>query len=130
MYLSQNTAQYPAQQRLTNLPAGSIVTMGLVGAMLGGVVTAARDMRDVRSGTMTKNELTGDVLKEAAGTGLATAVGTAAGAMFFRNGTLALVTMAAVGIGTKYLYDGLVNARAEAEPAAEVASAKTKSKKA
>jgi uncharacterized membrane protein YhiD involved in acid resistance len=129
MSLYQYNQTYPTQQRLTNLPAGAIATMGLVGAMLGGVVTAARDMRDVRAGTMTRSDLTGDVLKEAVGTGLATAVGTAAGAAFFRNGALALATMAAVGIGTKYLYDGLVSAAADAKTAA-TAPVKATNKKA
>ena len=115
MYLYQNNQQYPAQQRLTTLPAGAIATMGLVGALLGGVVTAARDMRDVRAGTMERGEMVGDVVKESLGTGLATAVGTAAGGTVFRNGALALATMAVVGIGTKYLYDGVVSAAREAK---------------
>lgn len=129
MYLYQNNQTYPTQQRLTNLPVGAIATMGLVGAMLGGVVTAARDMREVRAGTMTRGEVAGDVLKEAVGTGLATAAGTAAGGAFFRNGFLALGTMAVVGIGTKYLYDGLVNAASEAKTAAS-APVKATTKKA
>ena len=41
MYLSQYKQQYPTQQRLANLPVGALATMGLVGAMLGGVVTAS-----------------------------------------------------------------------------------------
>jgi hypothetical protein len=129
MYLYQNNQNYPTQSRLTNLPVGAIATMGLVGAMLGGVVTAARDMRDVRTGAMTRNEVVGDVLKEAVGTGLATAAGTAAAGAFFRNGALALATMAAVGIGTKYLYDGVVNAARESKSAA-TAPVKATSKKA
>jgi hypothetical protein len=130
MYLYQyNQQQYPAQQRLTNLPVGAIATMGLVGAMLGGVVTAARDMRKVSSGAMTRSEVAGDVIKEALGTGLATAVGTAAGGAVFRNGALALATMAVVGVGTKYLYDGLVNAACDAKTA-EAAPVKVTNKKA
>ena len=129
MYLYQNNQQYPAQQRLTTLPAGAIATMGLVGALLGGVVTAARDMRDVRAGTMERGEMLGDVVKESLGTGLATAVGTAAGGMVFRNGALALATMAVVGIGTKYLYDGVVSAARDAKKTAE-APVKATNKKA
>lgn len=118
MYLYQYNQAYPTKQQLTSLPVGAIATMGFVGAMLGGVVTAARDMREVREGSMTRGEVMGDVLKEAVGTGLATAVGTAAGGAVFRNGALALATMAAVGIGTKYLYDGLVGAACDAKKAA------------
>ncbi|MEA4857945.1 MAG: hypothetical protein AAGU21_20270 [Solidesulfovibrio sp.] len=129
MYLYQNTQQYPTPQRLTTLPAGAIATMGLVGALLGGVVTAARDMRDVRAGTMERGEMLGDVVKESLGTGLATAVGTAAGGMVFRNGALALATMAVVGIGTKYLYDGMASAACEAKKTAE-APVKATNKKA
>lgn len=129
MYLSQYNQQYPTQQRLTSLPVGAIATMGLVGALLGGVVTAARGMRDVKAGTMERGEMVGDVVKESLGTGLATAVGTAAGGMVFRNGALALATMAVVGIGTKYLYDGLVGAACEAKKTAE-APVKATNKKA
>ena len=129
MYLYQYNQQYPTQQRLTNLPVGAIATMGLVGAMLGGVVTAARDIRKVNSGAMTRSEVAGDVIKEALGTGLATAVGTAAGGMVFRNGPLALATMAVVGVGTKYLYDGLVNAACDAKTA-DTAPVKVTTKKA
>jgi hypothetical protein len=129
MYLSQYNQQYPSQQRLTTLPAGAIATMGLVGALLGGVVTAARDMREVRAGTMDRGEMVGDVVKESLGTGLATAVGTAAGGAVFRNGALALATMAVVGIGTKYLYDGLVTAACDANKTAD-APVKATNKKA
>jgi len=131
MYPYQNNQQYPTPQRLSNLPAGAIATMGLVGALLGGVVTAARDMRGVRAGTMERGEMVGDVVKESLGTGLATAVGTAAGGMVFRNGALALAlaTMAIVGIGTKYLYDGVVSAARDAKKTAE-APVKATNKKA
>jgi hypothetical protein len=129
MYPYQNNQQYPTPQRLSNLPADAIATMGLVGALLGGVVTAARDMRDVRAGNMERGEMVGDVVKESLGTGLATAVGTAAGGMVFRNGALALATMAIVGIGTKYLYDGVVSAARDAKKTAE-APVKATNKKA
>lgn len=132
MYSSTYPQNTYTQQRLTNLPVGAVATMGLVGALLGGVVTAARDMRGVRAGTMDQGELAGDVLKEALGTGLATAAGTAAGGVFFRNGVLALATMAAVGVGTKYLYDGLVGAAraARTEKSAVDVPVKVTSKKA
>jgi len=129
MYLTQYNQAYPTQQRLTNLPVGAVVTMGLVGGLLGGIVTAARDMRDVKAGTMDRGEMIGDVVKESLGTGLATAVGTAAGGAVFRNGALALATMAVVGIGTKYLYDGVVNAAREAKTNAD-APVKATNKKA
>ena len=92
-------------------------------------MTAARDMRKVNSGAMTRSEVAGDVIKEALGTGLATAVGTAAGGVVFRNGPLALATMAVVGVGTKYLYDGLVNAACDAKTA-DTAPVKVTNKKA
>ena len=129
MYLYQNNQTYPTQQRLTNLPVGAIATMGMVGAMLGGVITAARDMREVRSGAMTRSEVVGDVLKEAVGTGIATAVGTAAAGTVFRNSALALGAMVVVGVGAKYLYDGVVNAATSAK-AVDDAPVKATSKKA
>ncbi len=129
MYAFQYNQTYPTQTRLSNLPVGAVTAMGLVGAMLGGVAAAARDLRATRDGTMTRNEAMGDVVKEAVGTGLATAVGTAAGGLVFRNGALALATMAVVGVGTKYLYDGVVNAacRTKTDAAAPVRATNKKS---
>lgn len=126
MYLTQNNQAYPTQQRLANLPVGAVATMGLVGGLLGGIVTAARDMRDVKAGTMERGEMVGDVVKESLGTGLATAVGTAAGGLVFRNGALALATMVAVGVGTKYLYDGLITAASDAKKTAAPVKATNK----
>ncbi|MFZ5812516.1 MAG: hypothetical protein ACOY4F_10775 [Thermodesulfobacteriota bacterium] len=128
MSIQQKTQTYPIRQ---TLPVGAVTAMGLAGAVIGGTVAAAKDLRQVKEGDMTREAAAGHVLKEAVGTGLATAVGAVAGTLF-RSSFLGLVTMAAVGIGTKYLYDGVtglavtrVKARAatkaESKPAAKPA---------
>ncbi|NMC49145.1 MAG: magnetosome protein MamC [Desulfovibrio sp.] len=129
MSIQQKTQTYPIRQ---TLPVGAVTAMGLAGAVIGGTVAAAKDLRQVKEGDMTREAAAGHVLKEAVGTGLATAVGAVAGTLF-RSSVLGLVTMAAVGIGTKYLYDGVtglaatkVKARAatkaESKPAAKTAA--------
>ena len=120
MYFSQYNQQYPARQSLTGLPVGAVAAMGMVGAMLGGIVAAARDARALEDGEKNRKEAAGDIVKEAVGTGLAAAVGAAAGGAFFRSGPLALAAMAAVGIGTKYLYDGLTGTTCRLNKNAEV----------
>ncbi len=140
MSIQQKTQTYPIRQ--TALPVGAVTAMGLAGAVIGGTVAAAKDLRQVKEGDMTREAAAGHVLKEAVGTGLATAVGAVAGT-FFRSSLLGLVTMAAVGIGTKYLYDGVTglaaskvkaSAKTVAKPAAKTTAkaetAKTETAKA
>ncbi|WP_034641188.1 magnetosome protein MamC [Desulfovibrio inopinatus] len=109
MALYTSPAYVPSQYQQTRLPVGAVATMGLVGAMMGGMVAAARGIRDSQTESTTRGEILGHVLKESVGAGLAAAAGTAAAGVVSRNSALSLVAMTAVGIGTKYFYDGLVN---------------------
>ncbi|WP_176636850.1 magnetosome protein MamC [Desulfolutivibrio sulfoxidireducens] len=134
MSIQQKTQTYPI--RPAALPVGAVTAMGLAGAVIGGTVAAAKDLRQVKEGDMTREAAAGHILKEAVGTGLATAVGAVAGT-FFRSSILGLAAMAAVGIGTKYIYDGVTGlavikakaAKAAAKPAAKT-TAKTETAKA
>ena len=121
MYSYPQNQYYPSQYRQTTLPAGALATMGFAGAVIGGAVAAARDLRRVKDGAMTREHAVGDVVKEAVGSGLATAAGAAAAGTFFRSSALSLAAMAVVGVGTKYLFDGLFGSEPRPADTAEKA---------
>ncbi|MDQ7832573.1 MAG: hypothetical protein RDU30_12630 [Desulfovibrionaceae bacterium] len=119
MHIQQKEQTYPLRQ--TGLPVGAITAMGAAGAIIGGTAAAAKDLRQVKEGDMTREAAAGHILKEALGSGLATAAGAVAGT-FFRSGVLGLAAMAVVGVGTKYLYDGVAGLAAEKAKAAKSAA--------
>jgi hypothetical protein len=125
MHIQQKEQTYPLRQ--TALPVGAITAMGAAGAIIGGTAAAAKDLRQVKSGEMTREAAAGHILKEAVGSGLATAAGAVAGA-FFRSSVLGLAAMAVVGVGTKYLYDGVAGLAAEKAKSAAKTVAKTVTK--
>jgi len=125
MHIQQKEQTYPLRQ--TALPVGAITAMGAAGAIIGGTAAAAKDLRQVKNGDMTREAAAGHILKEALGSGLATAAGAVAGT-FFRTNILGLAAMAVVGVGTKYLYDGVAGLAAEKAKSAAKTVAKTVTK--
>lgn len=86
------------------LPAS--IAMGITGAIVGGTVAAARGIKDIRDNNAGKNEVVTDVIRESAGSGLSTAIGTAAvGTFKLTNPILGGLSFAAITIGTKCLWD-------------------------
>jgi hypothetical protein len=123
MNQNQYYQAYPQTQTRTVLPVGGIVAMGLAGAVITAVGATARGLRDAKDGAKTRAEVVTDVAREALGGGLATAAGAAVAGTVFRSGALSLAAMAAVGIGVKYVYDGMAASVCSAAPA-EAAPAK------
>ena len=121
---------YPPQAYTTPVaPASGVFAMGVAGALITATSTAARGVRDVQSGLKTRQEAVNTVVKESLGAGLAVAAGAAVGKTLFRSGPACLLTMLAVGVGAKYVYDGMVdNALRAAAPAEETARNKTPKK--
>lgn len=119
----QQYQAYPQTQTRPALPVGGVVAMGLAGAVITAIGATARGLRDAKTGAKTRSEVIGDVAKEALGGGLATAAGAAVAGAVFRSNALSLAAMAAVGIGVKYAYDGMVGSVCTAAPA-EAAPAK------
>ncbi|QTA86996.1 magnetosome protein MamC [Desulfonema magnum] len=84
------------------------LTMGGVGAIVGGTGAAARNIRQVKSGEINRQEAMGNVIKEAAGAGVATATATAVVGSFGTNrGLLSLLGLVVVATGTKYFWDAI-----------------------
>lgn len=128
---THQSAQTPTLRR--DMPVGAVTTLGLFGLILGATQATARDIRKVKAGEMTREAALADIARDAAGCGLATAVGAAAAGTFFGSGILGLTTMAAVSVGARYFYDGLLQKEkaCETSPAPKPkAEAKTSAAKA
>ena len=91
---------------------GAVAATGLAGALVGGAVAAAKGAREIKEGK-DKSELVRVVAKEALGSGLALAAGAFVAKSLFRSTPLGFVSMLAVSIGAKYVYDGLACSLAE-----------------
>ncbi len=86
------------------LPA-AVGAAGTIGTVVGGTVAAARNIKRVGDGEMTKGEAVSDVAKESVGTGIATAAGVAVTGALGIGGLLGFVGIMGVAAGTKYLWD-------------------------
>ncbi|WP_027179988.1 magnetosome protein MamC [Maridesulfovibrio bastinii] len=102
------------------LPA-AVTASGTVGAVVGGTVAVAKDIKKVKDGSMTKKEAAGDVARESLGTGLSTAAGVAVIGAAGIGGVVGLLGIVGVASGTKYLWDKAFASKAE-KKAAVVAS--------
>ena len=84
----------------------TVTGMGALGALVGGAVTTAQVIPQVRKNEMSAQEATRTVLKEAAGTGLSTAAGAAVVGAAGLGGFLSLMAAwLAVATGAKYLWN-------------------------
>ncbi|WP_320170492.1 hypothetical protein [Maridesulfovibrio sp.] len=100
----------------TLLPA-AVSASGTVGAVVGATVAAARDIKRVNDGTMTKSEAATDIGLEAVGTGLSTAAGVAVVGAAGIGGLLGLAGIVGVAAGTKYLWNRTFGGRAASKTA-------------
>ena len=85
------------------------VAAGFTGAVVGGTVAVAKNLHQVRKGTIQKGEAVKSVLGESAGAGVATASAAAVvGVSGLGNSLLGLVGFVGVAAGTKYLWDSVM----------------------
>ncbi len=89
----------------------SVLTFGGGGAVIGGAAAAARNIRRVAEAEMSREEAVANTLKEAAGTGLATASAAAAVQAVGATGVLSLLGVLAVATGVKYLWNTATTAK-------------------
>ncbi len=102
------------------------LAMGTLGALVGGTMAAAKNIRSVKEGDMAREEAVRGVVREAAGTGLATAAATAVVGTLGITGFAAGVGIVALATGTKYLWDAGTNKMAASEPEAAPATVEKK----
>jgi len=81
----------------------------VAGAVIGGAVSAAKQYRDFKDGKVTKEKAAENTVKEAAGTGLATAAGAAVAGTLGLGLFASLAAFTVVSAGMKYLWDSKVN---------------------
>lgn len=80
----------------------------VAGAIIGGAVSAAKQMKDVKEGKLTKEKAIENTVKDATGTGLATAAGMAVASGLGMGLVMSIVAMTAASAGVKYLWDSSI----------------------
>jgi hypothetical protein len=125
MPYSNHPVARAATTNVSRLVPRAALTLGGVGAVIGGASAAAKNIRRVKEAEVNREEAVKDTIKEAAGAGLATAAATAVVGAVGATGFLSLLGVLAVATGTKYLWD---TATSPAQ-APEAAPAEAKPKK-
>ncbi|MFK5953430.1 MAG: hypothetical protein QM498_10265 [Desulfobacterium sp.] len=120
----QNTV-YPPVSRIA-------LTVGTVGAIVGGTNAAAKNIRKVNNNEINKETAVKEVFKEAAGVGVAIGAATAVvKTVTPRSNILGIVGIIAVATGTKMLWDSATgkkeNSAQKNSPTDEVTAAQEKS---
>lgn len=87
------------------LGAGSVLGAAVAGAVVGASLTAAKNIKKVKNGEKTREEVLGEFLKEAGTCGLATAAGALAVRLVGLGSVVGLIGFIPVTIGAKYLMD-------------------------
>lgn len=96
----------------------------LVGTVAGSVDAAARDIRKIKNGEMSRRDAALDVAREAGTTGLATGAAVAVLGALGLGGVLSVLGVAAVATGAKYLLDSAVDKVPAAKTRPKTAPAK------
>lgn len=94
-----------------------VVKGGLAGAFIGGALSAAKNIKDCKDKTITRQQAINNTIKDATGAGLATAAGFLAASVVGFAGLGALVVATGAITGTKYLLDNTGIKRAKENPA-------------
>lgn len=103
------TSNHPAVHNAIRTVPRSVpqvaLAMGGVGAVIGGSAAAAKNIREVREGRISRDAAVRNTIRETAGAGLSTATATAVVGAVGATGFLSLLGIVAVATGTKYLWD-------------------------
>lgn len=102
---------------MTALGSRIVANGGIAGALVGGALSAAKNMRDCKNQTITKEQAVGNVVRDAAGSGLATAAGVFAVGAVGCTGWGALLIAAGATAGAKYFMDGFGGKKKNEKPA-------------
>lgn len=98
-------ATYAPATRVTRFVPRATLVMGGIGAVVGGVSAAARNIRLVGEGKVGREEAVKETFKEAVGVGLATAAATAVVGAVGATGFMGLAGIVVMAIGAKYIWD-------------------------
>lgn len=101
---------------MTPLGSRLVTHSGIAGALIGGALSAAKNIRDCNEQTIAKEEAVGNVVRDAAGSGLATAAGVFAVGVVGFTGWGALLIATGATAGAKYFLDSLGDKKKIANP--------------
>lgn len=90
------------------------VTGGLAGALVGGALSAAKNMKDAKENKITRDEALRNTAKDAAGSGVATAAGLFIAGALGVGGLGSLLVLAGATAGAKYLWDSATESKPKA----------------
>jgi hypothetical protein len=127
-YYQYPAGMYPARPAA---PAPSALKMGGVGMIVGAAGSAAANIRRLQSGDIDKGQALKNVVRDAAGAGVATAAATAIVGMLGLSGLLSVAGLLTTATATKYLYDGALGpaVKPASEPAVPKPAAAKKPRK-
>jgi hypothetical protein len=107
-YYPAPVAAYPRTTYVSAMvPRAGLVT-GVAGAMVGGISEAAKGIRHVKKGEITREQAVRNTFKEAAGAGVATATATVVVGALGATGILGLMALFATATGVKYAWNTAV----------------------
>lgn len=89
----------------TSLSSRPMLNIGILGAIIGGAVAAAQVIPKVTDQQYDSGQAVGEVLREAAGAGVATAAGAGVAGAVNLGGFVSLVTLFGAATGVKYLWN-------------------------
>lgn len=123
-----------AQRNVSPSVPHAVLAMGGLGAIGGGTAAAARNIRRVRQGGISREEAVLDTLKESTGAGIASAAATFVVGSMGTRGFLGLLGIITVATGTRYLWDSAMAGETAgpdcpAEPGKTAETARTGTKK-
>ncbi|MFZ5451070.1 MAG: hypothetical protein ACOZF2_04270 [Thermodesulfobacteriota bacterium] len=109
-YYPPQAAAYPYSARTVSplVPRMSLIS-GVLGAAAVGAGAAAKGIRLVKEGAMTREEAVRHTIQEAAGGGIASAVAAAVTGAVGASGILGILAFVATATGAKYLWDTAVS---------------------
>jgi len=94
---------------MTTVGSRVVVNASIAGALVGGAFSVAKNMRDCKEQAITNEQAVSNILRDTAGSGVATAAGVfTAGAIGCTGVGAVLVTIGAMA-GAKYYWDNLAN---------------------
>jgi hypothetical protein len=92
---------------VTRFVPQNTLAMGGVGAVIGGAAAAAKNIRRVKDDEINGAEAVKNTIKEAAGTGLATATATVVVGALGATGFFSLAGFLSITTGAKYVWDSV-----------------------
>ncbi len=96
---------------MTTVGSKVVVNTGIAGVLVGGALSAAKNMRDCKENIITKEQAVSNVARDAAGSGVATAAGAFAVSAVGITGVGALLVAVGAMVGAKYYWDVLAKSK-------------------